>query len=275
MPTRIELTAAALIACVAACSPRGDRGAPAVAPVRELRYDGSTTISRRVLPEALSLFEGRSGVKVRVDRSGTGIGLRRLFAGEVDVAGVSRRLTPDELGRKPYFQIVGYDALGIWVNAATAVQGLSREQLRGIFTGTVKSWRQLGGKDVPLKVCTEHLASARATLEHVQTTVMDGLPYGPAKELEDPVDCLQWVAQTPGAITAASVGLELPGVRTILVDGLAPSPANIRSSRYLLTRPLLLVTREAPGGPLAGLLDAVLSPEGQAIVARAGFVPAR
>jgi ABC-type phosphate transport system substrate-binding protein len=59
------------------------------------------------------------------------------------------------------------------------------------------------------------------------------------------------------------------------VDGLGPLPVHVRASRYPLTRPLLLVARAPPTGPVAGLFELVLSPEGQAAIANAGFVPAR
>jgi phosphate transport system substrate-binding protein len=262
------LLASLLFAC-------GERaGAPPAAP-RELHYDGSTTISRRVLPEALPLFEARAGARLRVDHGGSGFGLGRLFAGGVDVAGVSRRLSAEELARKPYFQIIGYDALGIWVHESCTVEGLSRAQLKAAFTGAVRTWKALGGKDLPIRLCTEKLGSGRATHEMIQATVMDGAPYGPVQELEDPADCVEWVARTPGGLAAATVTAQVARARAVRVDGLAPSPANIRSSRYLLTRPLLLVTREPPGGPLATLFEVALSPEGQSLVAKAGFVPAR
>lgn len=264
----LPVAAAALLAL--AC---GERSA-APAPSPDVRYDGATTISRRLFPELVPLVERQSGVKLVVHRSGTGIGLRRLFQGEVDVAGVARRLTADELARKPYFQIIGYDALGIWVHASSPVKGLTRAQLKAIFTGAATSWRAFGGRDLPIRPCTERLASQRATLEAVRM-VMDGAPYGRVKELEDPGDCLAWVAETPGAIAAATMTFQVPGTRALAVDGLEPSLPNVRSSRYLLTRPLLLVSREPPRGPLAELFEAALSPEGQAIVARQGFVPAR
>jgi ABC-type phosphate transport system substrate-binding protein len=126
-----------------------------------------------------------------------------------------------------------------------------------------------------VKPCTERLASERATLEALRALALDGARYGRVTEREDPSDCLAFVAREPGAVAAASITYAAPGVRALAIDGLAPTPANVRASRYLLTRPLLLVAREPPSGPLAALFELALSPEGQAAVARAGFVPAR
>ncbi len=265
--------AAAVVA--ASCSDGKLAAARPAAPAPELRYDGSTTISTKILPALVPAFQERSGIKVRVERNGTGAGLQRLVAGEVDVAGVARSLAADELGRKPYFQIIGHDALGVFVGEASPVKGLTRAQLKAVFTGAATSWKALGGKDLPIRPCTEKLASKRATLDALQSLAMDGAPYRAAVEREDPADCLAYVAATPGAIAAATVTYRIPGVRPIEIDGLEPTPPNVRASLYLLTRPLLLVSREAPHGALAQFFDYALSPDGQAVLANAGFVPAR
>jgi len=123
--------------------------------------------------------------------------------------------------------------------------------------------------------CTEHLLSERATLEAFRQLALEGAPFGGVKELEDPADCLQLVASDPGAITPASTAYAIAGIRPVALDGISPDPQHIRASTYLLTRPLLLVTREAPAGALREFVDFMVSPDGQALVVQAGFVAAR
>lgn len=244
--------------------------APAV-----LHYDGATTISNKIFPTALPAFKTRTGVSVVVDRNGAGRGLKRAMAGEVDLAGVSRALTADELARGPYFQIIGYDALGVFVHEGNPVRDLTRAQLEGLFTGAVKNWREVGGRDLPVEPCTEHLDSERATVNGFRTLALGARPFGRVRELEDPADCLAYVALHPGAVTPATMTYAIPGVRPIAIDGLGPIAPHIRSSRYLLTRPLLLVSAKPPAGPARQFFDFILSPDGQALVAASGFVPAR
>ncbi len=258
--------------CAAAC---GGKRADAPPPPAQIRYDGATTISGRILPAIAPALKARTGVPLRIERSGAGVGLRRVLAGEVDVAGVSRSLTAAELARKPYFQIIGYDAIAVYVNEANPVRDLTRAQLKAAFTGSAASWRELGGKARKILPCTERLDSERATLDAFRTLALGGAAYGKVTELEDPADCLAFVAREPGAIAAASVAYAVPGVRVVTVDGLEPLPVHVRASRYPLTRPLVLVAREPPQGALAALFELALSPEGQAAIANAGFVPAR
>jgi phosphate transport system substrate-binding protein len=265
--------AAALLALLPACESRAP--APPPRPAQALRYDGATSISSRILPLALPAFEQRTGVAVKVERSGSGKGLKAMFAGQADVAGLARALSPEERALKPYVAIIGYDALGVWVNGQNPVRALTRAQLKDLFTGKITNWRQLGGQDRPVVACTEHHLSERATVVAFQALALDGAPYGPVRELEDPSDCLRLVASDPGAITPATTAHAVAGVGLASIDGLVPETKAIRGSTYLLTRPLLLVTREPPAGALRDFVEFMVSPEGQALVAKAGFVAAR
>ncbi|BDG05370.1 substrate-binding domain-containing protein [Anaeromyxobacter oryzae] len=268
---RLKL-AAALIAVLSACT----RPAP-VEPAREepLTYDGATTISNRILPDALPRFERATGHRfARVEHSGAGRGLEAMFAGRVTVAGVTRNLTEAEVARSPHVQIIGYDALGVFVHAASPVRGLTKAQLKALYTGKIRSWKEVGGADVPVTVCTERLGSGRATLDAVRTVALDGAAYGTVREMDDPADCLQLVARDPGAVTAATMAYAIPGTRALPLDGLSPTPDQVRSGHYLLSRPMLLVSREPPTGALKEFFEFMLSPEAQGIVAER-FVPIR
>jgi phosphate transport system substrate-binding protein len=273
MRPHLPALAAALLALLPACESRDP--APPPHPARALTYDGATSISDRILPLALPAFEQRTGVAVKVERSGSGKGLKAMFAGPADVAGLARALSPEERARKPYVTIIGYDALGVWVNDRNPVRALTSDQLRDLFTGKIANWRQLGGQDRPVVACTEHLTSERGTLEAFRQLALDGAAYGPVRELEDPTDCLRLVASEPGAITPASTSYAVAGIRPLAIDGIAPAPKAIRGSTYPLTRPLLLVTREPPAGALRDFVEFMVSAEGQALVAKAGFVAAR
>ena len=166
---RISALGATLVLALA-CGKRAD----APPPPAEIRYDGATTISSRILTALAPSFHARAGIPLRIERSGAGVGLRRMFAGEVDVAGVSRSLTAAELARKPYFQIIGYDALAVYVNEANPVRALSRAQLKAIFTGAAASWKDLGGRPTRILPCTERLDSERATLESFRSLALGG-----------------------------------------------------------------------------------------------------
>jgi len=103
---------------------------------------------------------------------------------------------------------------------------------------------------------------------------LDGEPYGQTVEYEDAPDCLRHVAADPGAVTAASLSMAIPGVRPLAIDGVAPSAESVRTGRYALGRPMYLVAGARAPAAVERLLAALASPEGQAVVARR-LTPAR
>lgn len=268
---RIDPRFAALAIAALTLSCKGS-GEPASPP---LSYDGATSIRRHILVDAIPSFTKKTGIAFgKVDESGGGKGLARLFAGEVAIAGVARQLTADELARKPYIQIIGHDVLGVFVHAENPVKGLSKAQLKAIFTGAIVNWKDVGGPNRPIVACTEPLRSGRNTLAVVQSAILDDAPFGPVRELPDPADCLAFAAANPGAATVASIAYAIPGVRAVPLDGIQATPEAAWDSAYPLSRPLLLVTRSEPTGDVAAFLEFMRSPEGQALVGRK-FIIAR
>lgn len=260
--------------------------APSVALGAEgLSYSGSSTIGQSVLEAAgaKSAFEAKSGKKFSsFEVPGSGKGMDALIARKVTVAGASRPLKPAEKAAGALGTVIGYDAIAVFVNKDNPVKELSKEQLKGIFTGKIKNWKEVGGKDAPIAVNTEIQGAKRATIEMFNELVMDKAPYGSGfKEIDLPRDQIIEVARQPNGIATPSLGLlaaVAPVVRAkvkaILVDGVEPTDENVQSGAYLISRPLNLASMGAPKGDVKEFIDFMLSPEGQAFVAK-DFVPVR
>jgi phosphate transport system substrate-binding protein len=250
----------------------------------QVAYGGSSTLAETVLQGgAIKGLTARSGVKVQiVDLSGTGKGLEALAQGKLDVVGAGRVLSADERRAGLFGTIIGYDGLAVFVNRSNPVKDLSKEQLKALYTGRVRSWRELGGKDVKVTPMIEPIASKRATMELVQELVNDGAPFvAGIREIDQLRDQLAEVARSEGAICVASIGFLASAdpsvranVRAILLDDTEPSDANIRSGAYPLSRPVLLVTRGAPIGQVRALIEFLLSRDGQSLVEKY-FVPVK
>jgi phosphate transport system substrate-binding protein len=111
---------------------------------------------------------------------------------------------------------------------------------------------------------------------------MDKAAYGPGfKEIDLPKDQIVEVARNPNGIGTPSFGLlaavpaDVRGkVKAIMVDGVAPTQEDIQSGAYLISRPLNLATMGPPKGEAKQFVDFMLSPQGQAFVAK-DFVPVR
>lgn len=269
--------AALLLLCLLLCS-------ASFATAADLRYSGSSTIGTGVLNAgAVEAFTQKTGIKfASVEIPGSGKGIQALIAGEVPLAGVSRPLKTEEKKQKLIGSIIGYDAIAVFVHKDNAVKTLTKDQLKGIFTGKIKNWQEVGGNDAPITPNTEILNGKRATIEMFQELVLDGAAYGSGfKEIDLPSDQIVDLAATPNAICSVSLGLlaAVPAdvkskVKSVSIGGIEPTDANVRSGAYLISRPLLLVTQGLPKDEVKEFISFILSPEGQKIVAT-NFVAVR
>ena len=240
-----------------------------------LSYEGATTIGTNIMPRATALFTAATGVRFReIGGAGADAGFKAAMEGRATFGGLARELTAEERARVGGYEVIGYDVMGVFVSAKNPVAGLTRTQLREIFTGRVTNWNQFDGPNLPITVCSEKLSGGRATVRAFRDMVLGGEPYGPVREREDATDCVRDVAADSGGVTASSMSFAVPGVRALLVDGAAPSRDAVQHGSYPLKRPLILVTKDVPAGDTKAFLDFMLSPEAQAIVGTK-FVPAR
>lgn len=250
----------------------------------DLVYSGSSTIGTGVLQAgAVSAFQTKTGIKfAKIDQSGSGKGIKALLDGQVPLAGASRPLKPEEKKEKLVGSVIGYDAIAVFVHKDNPIENLSKEQLKGIFAGQIKNWKDVGGKDAPIIPNTEILNGKRATVEMFQEMVLDGAAYGSGfKEIDLPRDQIVDLANNPNGICTVSYGLlssvsaEVKGkVKTISLNGIDPEDKNIQSGAYLISRPLLLVSKGLPKDEAKVFISFMLSAEGQAIVGK-NFVPVR
>lgn len=250
----------------------------------DISYSGSSTIGMSVLEAgALKAFEEKTGIKfASVEQPGSGKGIQALLDGKVNIAGASRALKSDEKAKKLLGTAIGYDAIAVFVHKNNPVKNLTKEQVKGIFTGKIRNWKEVGGKNAPIQPNTEIAGEKRATMLAFQEMAMDNAAYGTGfKEIDFPRDQIVDVAKNENAICGVSFGLlaavsgDLRGnVKAVTVNGIAPSDANIRSGAYLISRPLLLVTQGLPKGDVKKFIDFMLSPEGQKLVST-NFVPVK
>jgi phosphate transport system substrate-binding protein len=240
-----------------------------------LSYEGATTIGTNIMPEAARLFAARTGVTFSsIGGAGADAGFKAAVDGRATFGGVARELTADEKSRVGGYEVIGYDVMGVFVNATNPVKSLSRAQLKEIFAGRATNWNQFGGPNAAITVYSEKLSGGRATVKAFKDMVLGGENYGPLKEVDDATDCVRDVAADAGGITAASMSFAISGVTALSVDGAAPTRDAVRSGAYPLKRPLILVTKDVPAGDTKAFLDFMLTPEAQAIVGKK-FIPAK
>jgi phosphate transport system substrate-binding protein len=265
--TRLRVSAAAILAATAvalpACRPsqRGGltvAGSTSVQPIAELLAD-------RYMAE-------HPGSLIDVQGGGSSAGIQAALSGAAEIGMSSRELKPDETGLKTF--LMARDAIALIVHPSNPVRALTKEQVRGIFSGRVKRWEQVGGRPGAITFITrEEGSGTRGAFEELvmgkQTEIAaDGIVQdstGAARAI---------VAGDPNAIAYISLGMITPEVSAVALDGVMPTPETSSSGAYALTRPFLLLTHGEPTPRAQAFMDFLKTPQSQATIGEEGYIPA-
>ncbi|MCR3883573.1 phosphate ABC transporter substrate-binding protein [Methanotrichaceae archaeon M04Ac] len=240
-----------------------------------LSVAGSTTVQPFAEACAQEFNLGQKDVVVNVAGIGTDSGLRRLAAGTADISMTSRKVGDSEIGslggRLAEHQIAR-DAVSIVVSSSireAGIEDLSQDQLRAIYTGEIKSWRELGGPDREITAVSRSPGSGTGEIfsERVATP-------GVSVYRDSSFEVEEFVAGSDRAI--GYLGLNLAreeGLATIAYEGVLPSAKTIGDGSYPLARTLYMYTWGEPDDDERAFLEFVTGERGQAIAGEMGFVP--
>jgi phosphate transport system substrate-binding protein len=186
-----------------------------------------------------------------------------------------------EVGVALNWEPIALDALVFLAGVDNPIAGLSSDQIRGIYTGAITRWSDVGGPDTEIHPYARPENSGSQQL--MMALVMDGLvmPEWPPDRVPTfmggLVDALKQDPNGVGYSVYYYVTYQYPitGLKLIAVDGQRPTPSTIRAASYPFTAPVLVVTRAdlELGSWAHWLRDWLLSPEGQRVVQRSGYVP--
>jgi phosphate transport system substrate-binding protein len=237
---------------------------------------GASTIYPLML-DIVRRFEGQNpGISIDVRSGGTGKGIAELRAGVSDIAMVSRPLFDHE--RELFSFPLCRDGAAIVVHRSNPLKGLSRQQLSDLLTGKTTDWKQLGGRAGAVKLVwrTEQQAIPELILRHLKLKPEQIRSHATVFQNADAVAL---VANDRNAITLAALGVAERSVKSgapiklLAYEGIPASTRTVRERVYLLSRPLILVTRSIPEGAQKRLIDYAVSRAVNDLHEKHGFVP--
>lgn len=220
-----------------------------------LRIQGSTTFFSRFLRPHLRRLEDTAAIKLQVVANKSVWGLIALLEDRADLAMISADLAGEvEIAKKKSPSLSFADLrefrisearTAFAVHPSNPVRFLSNAQLKGILTGTIKHWRDVGGPDLPIKVVATQ--DGGGTIVAVRAQLLDGSPIAPeAIRPESARHVVQIVSQEPAAIGIAQESL----ARDFgLVDLQTDKP---------VVQTLTLVAREPISREVQAVIDAAL-----------------
>lgn len=227
---------------------------------------------------AAEFMENNPGISVYVQGGGSGTGFKGLIDGEVDIVMTSRLILSEEAKEmaEKYNSIglsflVAKDALSIFLHHENPLNNLTLDQLKAIFTGQVTNWEQLGGLDETIQVVVRPPTSG--THLYFQEFVLDNAAYlETAINIPTNSGIVEYIENNRNAIGYGDIATSNV-VKHCNINGVAAKEENVRNDKYPLSRYLYLYTITTPSGLEKRFIDWVISPAGQRIVKRVGFVP--
>jgi 50S ribosomal protein uL11 len=155
---------------------------------------------------------------------------------------------------------------------------LTKAQLRDIYQGKITSWSQVGGANLPIKVINRALTSG--TREAFQDMVLLGQSFAPdganfiTWERDETTAILRELRDNAISYATISQVEKQEVVRIIAIDGINPTDvAAVKDGKYPISRSLFLAVKKTTSPITKQFIDFALSPEGQKIVQRLGFIP--
>jgi phosphate transport system substrate-binding protein len=237
-----------------------------------LSIDGSTSMERVIgyLSEAYTL--DNPDVKVSYNPTGSSAGIQSVLNGSCEVGLSSRELTETE--RETLNEtVLAIDGIALVVSTDNPIDNLTIEQLTQIYTGNITNWQDVGGNDLPI-VCIGREASSgtRDGFESIINAV-DSCYY--TQELTSTGDIVQTVATNENAIGYVSLASIGDSVKTLSIDGVAPTNDTILDGTYPVQRNFIVVTpkdREL-SETATKFLDFITSTQAESYILKAGGVP--
>jgi phosphate transport system substrate-binding protein len=120
--------------------------------------------------------------KIQVTGGGSGTGFAALQNQQTDLANASRKIKAKEVeacfkafGKRPTEYKVALDGLSVYVHESNPIKQLSIEQIKSIFTGKVRNWKDVGGPDLPITLYSRENSSG--TYEFFKENVLGGQDF--------------------------------------------------------------------------------------------------
>jgi phosphate transport system substrate-binding protein len=230
---------------------------------------GSTTVQPVAERLANAFMAGSPDVKVIIQGGGSSTGVKSCGDGTVDIGMASRELKSSEPALVTH--TLARDGIAIITNNGNSVSGLTKEQVRQIYDGTITNWNQVGGPDKSIIVVSREEGSG--TRDAFQELVMGSSLITSSAILQPSNGTIKTaVSGTPYSIGYLSFGYLDSAVKSLAVDGVAGTVDNVKNGTYSVSRPLLFLTKSQPTGAVKEFIDFCLSAEGQAIIEDEGYI---
>lgn len=238
---------------------------------------GSTTVQPIAQEAADQFMNDNAKANVTVQGGGSSVGITQVSEGTVNIGDSSRELKDEEKTLGLVDHKVAFDVIVLIVNPGVNVSNLTGDQVKGIFTGGITNWSQVGGADGTITVVTRD--SASGTREMFDEKALGSTKDKPVKLISGAIEAnsngimRQKVASTKGTIGYVSYGYLDKSVKPVRFNGVAGNLQTGLDKTYPLSRYLHMFTRGEATELTKAYIDFVLSPDFQDTTVSKEYIP--
>lgn len=239
---------------------------------------GSTALQPLVEAAAEQYMNENPGVQITVQGGGSGQGITQIAQGAVQIGNsdvfAEEKLENKDDAKKLKDNKVAVVGMGPVVHPDVKVGNLTIDQLKGIFTGKVTNWTEVGGDDKEIVVINRAAGSGtRATFE---SAVLGGdkVPedFKP-QEQDSSGTVVKMVAQTPNSISYLAFSYFSDDVKALKVGGVEPKDKNVETNDWTIWAYEHMYTVAKPDAATADFIKYMLSDDVQGtLVKKTGYI---
>ncbi|MGD0077000.1 MAG: phosphate ABC transporter substrate-binding protein [Sedimentisphaerales bacterium] len=251
-----------------------------VVRAEKLQIDGSTTVGPIADAFAEYFMRTNPGLEITVKKTGSGDGAAALIDSRCDIATMSRFMKDKEFKSAvdhnvlPVAHAIAMDGVCIIVHPSNTVTAMTSAQVRDIYKGKIKNWKEISGPDAEIVIVSRDTSSGTYETFHEKVMNKEEMAKNVEYVNSNPQAHAR-VKTTAGAISYVGIGFVDADVKALKIDGIQPTKETIVNGTYPVARPLFLFTNGYPklGSMVYKFCTFYLTEKGQEIIEAKGFVP--
>lgn len=240
---------------------------------------GSTTVLPIAQKIAEAFMKEYPEVSISISGGGSGNGIKAIIDGTTDIADSSRFIKDKEVkmalsnGVYPVPFAVAYDCIVPVVHPSNNIVELSTDQLKAIYKGEIRNWKEVGGPNRKIVVVSRDTSSGTYEVWHKKVMKKERVFRGALLQASNGA-VVQAVSKNKNAIGYIGIGYINDSVKALSVNGIRGSEETTLNGLFPISRPLYMFTNKWPKEELAQFINYVLHPKkGQSMVRESGYVP--
>ncbi|PMB52044.1 phosphate ABC transporter substrate-binding protein [Fischerella thermalis CCMEE 5201] len=244
---------------------------------QEIKIAGSNSVypALEVLASAYEVKNPTTKVSI-LTPSSSKAGIAGVKDELLDIGTLSRELQQEEKADKIEYYLLAKDGFLVATHPSVKnIINVTTEQLKGIYSGSIKNWQELGGPDAKIVVLDRPKEEFAEHLLRKYYLGQDLKISSEAVVLRRESELIAAIQNTPYSIGAFSLAYaishKLP-VNHLSLNGVEPSLENIKNNKYPMVIPIGITIKKTPAKSVKEFVNYAMSQAGKEELAKHNFV---